>query len=499
MTRKSVIVIGAGIAGLSTGCYARMNGYDVQIFEKHDKPGGMCTSWVRKGYTFDYCIHNLIGSSATAKAHRYWAELGALSGTEVLTFGEMVQLEDQKGNRVDIVSDVDALERRLIERAPADADLVREYVGVLRKLRKVEVMALMLDMKPLDQLSLLPKLGLFKKLGSITASQFSDKFQDEFLRRSFRYVQYGISEIPMIAHVGMFAAVLSGDGGWPQGGSLTLSRNIEKRYLELGGKIAYKSKVQKVLVENGMATGVRLIDGSEHRADVVISAADGYSTVYTMLEGRYLNDTIRSYYNEWVSKDQDFGLEVFLGVARDLEQEPHALCILLDEPIVIEGVKVPKLDVEVLSSATGVAPNGKGVIKVVFKSGYDYWKGLRDKGKEEYYAEKERIVEQVLRELEKRFPGLRGQVEAKDVITPVTTERYLGAYRGLQAWPSKVEMSTLMKEGLSTTLPGLEGFYMVGQYAQGTIGLTTVAAAGRKLVKRLCKEDGKKFQTSDAP
>ncbi|HTY47708.1 MAG TPA: FAD-dependent oxidoreductase [Methanomassiliicoccales archaeon] len=326
MTRKPLIVIGAGIAGLSTGCYARMNGYDVQVFEKHDKPGGMCTSWVRKGYTFDYCIHNLIGSSGTAKAHRYWAELGALSGIEVLTFREMVQLEDQKGNRVDIVSDVDALERRLIERVPADADLVREYVSALRKLRKVEVMALMLDLRPLDQLSLLPKLGLFKKLGSITAAQFSDKFQDEFLRRSFRYVQYGIPEIPMIAHVGMFAAVISGDGGWPRGGSLTLSRNIEKR-----------------------------------------------------------------------------------------------------------------------------------------------------------------------------FPGLRGQVEAWDVITPVTTERYLGAYRGLQAWPSKVEMSTLMKEGLSTTLPGLEGFYMVGQYAQGTIGLTTVAAAGRKLVKRLCKEDGKKFQTSDAP
>ncbi len=359
-------------------------------------------------------------------------------------------------------------------------------------------MALMLDMKLLDQLALLPKLGLFKKLGSVTAAQFSDKFHDDFLRTSFRYVQYGIPEIPMIAHIGMFASVVSGDGGWPIGGSMTLSRNIEKRFLELGGKVQYRAPVEKVIVENGRAVGVRLQDGSEHRADIVISAADGYSTVYKMLDGRFVNGTITSYYNEWVSKDQDFGLEIFLGVARDLENEPHALCIVLEKPITIEGKETPKLDVEVLSSKMGVAPKGKGVIKVVFRSGYDFWKGLRDKGSDAYDAEKERVVEAVMVELEKRFPGLSAQVEAKDVITPVTTERFLGAYRGLQAWPSKVEMSKLMKEGLSTTLPGLDGFYMVGQYAQGTIGLTTVAAAGRKLIKRLCKEDGKRFQTSEA-
>ena len=48
MTKK-VIVIGAGIAGLSAGCYARMNGYDAEIYEAHTQPGGLCTSWKRQG------------------------------------------------------------------------------------------------------------------------------------------------------------------------------------------------------------------------------------------------------------------------------------------------------------------------------------------------------------------------------------------------------------------------------------------------------------------
>jgi NADPH-dependent 2,4-dienoyl-CoA reductase/sulfur reductase-like enzyme len=49
MTERSVLIIGAGIGGLSTGCYARMNGYRATILEMHDVPGGVCTSWKRHG------------------------------------------------------------------------------------------------------------------------------------------------------------------------------------------------------------------------------------------------------------------------------------------------------------------------------------------------------------------------------------------------------------------------------------------------------------------
>jgi phytoene dehydrogenase-like protein len=63
---KSIIIIGAGIAGLSTGCYVKFNGYDAVIFELHNKPGGVCTSWQRKEFVFDYCIHNLPGTGGTA-------------------------------------------------------------------------------------------------------------------------------------------------------------------------------------------------------------------------------------------------------------------------------------------------------------------------------------------------------------------------------------------------------------------------------------------------
>ena len=60
---KSIIIIGAGIAGLSAGCYGQMNGYRTQIFEMDNaNPGGLCTTWKRKGYKIDGCLEYWMGS-----------------------------------------------------------------------------------------------------------------------------------------------------------------------------------------------------------------------------------------------------------------------------------------------------------------------------------------------------------------------------------------------------------------------------------------------------
>lgn len=60
---KNIIIIGAGIAGLTAGIYARLSGFDVTILEQHTIPGGMCTGWRRKGYLFDGAMHWMTGSS----------------------------------------------------------------------------------------------------------------------------------------------------------------------------------------------------------------------------------------------------------------------------------------------------------------------------------------------------------------------------------------------------------------------------------------------------
>lgn len=67
MVNKSIIIIDAGMAGLSGGCYGRMNDYSTRIFEMHNILGGLCTSWQRKGYTIDGCLHWLVGSAPESR------------------------------------------------------------------------------------------------------------------------------------------------------------------------------------------------------------------------------------------------------------------------------------------------------------------------------------------------------------------------------------------------------------------------------------------------
>jgi phytoene dehydrogenase-like protein len=80
MRQKSTIIIGAGISGMSAGCYGQMNGYRTQIFEMHSKTGGVCTSWRRKGYTIGTAGWLTGSGLENNDFHGFWRELGALQG-----------------------------------------------------------------------------------------------------------------------------------------------------------------------------------------------------------------------------------------------------------------------------------------------------------------------------------------------------------------------------------------------------------------------------------
>ena len=77
--KEKVIVIGAGIAGLTAGIYALKAGFDVEIYEKNAIPGGECIGWNRKGYHIDNCIHWLTGTKKGTQMYDLWKEVGALS------------------------------------------------------------------------------------------------------------------------------------------------------------------------------------------------------------------------------------------------------------------------------------------------------------------------------------------------------------------------------------------------------------------------------------
>lgn len=490
----SIIIIGAGLAGLATGCYGQMNGYKTMIFEMQNKPGGVCVSWQRKGYSFDYAVHNVFGIKPGSVNNHLWQELGTLRGVQAHSFEEFVQVEGADGKVLTVYNDLDKLEAHLKELSPSDTKLIGDFIKAAKRFSGYDLFAAMTG-GALTKLKMLPLMGALMKYSKITINDYAKKFSDPFLQKAFATIQYDIPEVPTLIPIIFLATQNSGDGGWPMGGSTALSKNIEQRYLELGGEVVYNSKVKRIIVKDDKAVGVELEDGSEHFADRVVSAADGYSTIYQMLDGKYVNETINAYYKAY-PKSQAFGLEVWYGIAMDLTGEPHAIVRFLDKPITVESKQRDRLDLEIFNFDPSLVPAGKTVVKVVFDSEYDYWKAL-SANKEKYREQKQQVADQIAEQLEKRFPGFKESVEAVDIVTPLSVEHWTGAFRGCQAWGAPKEYAQeVNKNGISKTLPGLRSFYMVGQWAGGTIGLNTVCLLGRSLIQQICKEDRKTFKAT---
>jgi len=498
MADKSIIIIGAGIGGLATGCYAQMNGYRTQIFEMHTQPGGVCTSWKRKGYTFDGCVHHLAGCTPGSKIYRMWEELGAMP-RPIHYPEDLLCVEGTDGRRFTVYTDLDRLEQHMRGLAPADGPAIEEFIQAARRFTRFNMMEMLLA-RPWEMARMLPHLGLLGKWGKITLEQYAARFRDPFLRRAFPMIQYDFPDIPALIALMFISGCHNRYLGWPAGGALEFAQSIARRYRELGGELYTKARVARVLVEHGSqgdrAVGIRLEDGAEHRADVVISNADGHTTIFDMLDSQYTTDRVRAYYTTHAPERQVMSLHVGLGVARDLTREPHALVLWLPEPVNVAGETHDRLDLELFAFAPEMAPAGKTVLKAYFPTTYAYWKDLRAQGAA-YAAEKQRVAETVIEQLERRFPGLSQQVEVVDVATPVTTERFVGSYRGFQAWgiPNQGFVEAISGQGLSKTLPGLDRFYMVGQWAGG-LGLPNVAAMGRKVIETICKRDGRRFVAS---
>jgi phytoene dehydrogenase-like protein len=277
-----------------------------------------------------------------------------------------------------------------------------------------------------------------------------------------------------------------GDLGWPAGGSNAFAQAIERRYRALGGTIRFQTRVESILVDGETAVGVRLTDGSELRADVIVSNANGHATIFDMLGGRYANAAIRRYYS--APEDRiEMGIHVSLGVDRDLSAEPHAIVLPLEPPVTIAGEERHRLYVEPFGFDASMAPKGKTVLKVVLATSFSYWKAMQH-SRDRYQQEKHRVSEQVIDLLEKRFPGLRRQIEVIDVATPLTTLQITGNGHGYHAPASAMVRALFTGRRLSQTLPGLRQFYMVGQWA-GIGGIPMVAAMGRDVVRAICRAD----------
>ena len=178
-----------------------------------------------------------------------------MKGLEFVHPEEYLVVEYVNGRTVTLCAEADRLEREMLRIAPQDEDLIREFVGAVRRFTRFQIpMEKPPDISGLwDQISLVVKVLPFykdyRKWSSMSIQEYAKKYKNPLLRKAIEISLQ--SERSALSLVLMFAWTHHRSAAYPVGGSSKLVDLIEKRYRQLGGEIHFGSRVKHWITSTG--------------------------------------------------------------------------------------------------------------------------------------------------------------------------------------------------------------------------------------------------------
>lgn len=449
-----VIVIGAGIGGLVCGTFLTKASKKVLIIEQHHTPGGYCTSFKRKGFIFDSAVHHIGGCGRWSIVGRCLKELNIsmefyrLDPMDSLFFPSM---------SFDIPAEIDEYIALLKQKYPAEKDSIGSFFKDFTKLYWATIND--------DENS-----PLINKYKGLTFKETLDEFFDNdelkmLLSAQWGYVGSPPNEVSTIGMCQMLVNYLKDGAYYPKGGTQKFADAITKRFTELGGQLLLSSKVEKILFNNKVATGVKLDDGREIQADAIVSNIDAKQTFLKLAREEIDNAYLHKLYN--MKESTSFFL-LYLGLGPDVNLSNlkrgfyHS-----DTSFSKDGWKYISVPTRVDST---LAPGGKQIISVVvsLRNSYD---DIQD-----WDTFKEDMKNSTIKFLETYVPNLSRSIEVIEAATPKTLERYTLNSKGA-AYGWAVTPDQTWRERLPHETP-IENLYLAGHWTNPGPGVCAVVSSG---------------------
>ncbi len=447
-----VVVIGSGAGGLSAAVALAQSGLEVAVFEQHYLPGGWCHSFNLGGYKFSPGVHYIGELEAGGRMRAIYEGLGASDDLEFFElnpdgFDHIVVGREQ----FDVPKGRAAFEERLAQRFP------RERAGIAGYLRDCaslgDELGKLLSLRGLGDVLKLPwRAPTTARWGLRSAAALIDHHVRDPLLRAILGGQSGDHGLPpSMVSAPVHAAIVTHyfDGGWyPKGGAASLPRALIRALRKAGGEIHVRTPVDKILVENKRAIGVRLGDGTEVRARHVVSNADPHVTF-----GRLID---RAHQSPWTRlklrrvKYSVSALSLFAAVdcdlrARGLDSGNYWLYDSAD----VDGIYKKGLtdwparggrdiDGQFLTVTTLKDPSkkmkGHHTIESFAFVGHDAFERWAQSHHGErpgdYSKLKAELTDAMLRGLDRAVPGISQHVVFSELGTPLTNKYYVAATAG---------------------------------------------------------------------
>jgi all-trans-retinol 13,14-reductase len=495
------LVIGAGMAGLTTAALLAVEGRSVLVLEAHDMPGGYAHTFRMGAYRFCAQVHYIFNCGEGEPVHELLRRLGLESEVRFRRldpegFDHIVVA----GDRYRIPNGLEKYRDRLLRRFPDDALPIRRYFETIMALGR--------------ELDVLPKApGLFDYLGAPLRFPRLLRYRTWTLQRLY-------DEVRMPARLQTVLAGQAGDYLLPPAEvSLLLHVALvrgydrgayypEKHYLHFIGSIAsllatrpscqllLETPVAQILVEKDRVVGVRTRDGRVFKARRYISNVDPRRTAALIGE----RSLPRSFLRKLSYAYSGATITIYLGV-RGLELRDHGFGSFNvwhyphDDLNAIYRRQVEARDLDdpwlFMSTPTlhtdepGLCPPGTQILELATSAAYAPFKELRDRDPAGYHREKKRIRDRILRIVEEQYvPGLSRHVVRMVTGTPATNERYCFAPEG-NAYGSALTPANVGRRVPFET--PLRNLWLVNA-SSGFPSIAGTVAAGMDLVERLGRD-----------
>ena len=500
MNSKTIIIIGAGISGLSAAIYAEQHGFHAILLEKNPSVGGMCTGWYRKGFYLDGCIHWLTGTKEGTFLNEMWHNLDAIQDPKDIIYLDSWGTYEYQGQTVTMWRDLERAEREWKEVSPEDSKMIHKFFKMVKDFTTVE---LPLDL-PLSLIPLNRKMELGLKVLKIwpsylltmnqTREKFAKKFKSPVIRFALTTCQTGGGNL--FSMIYSYATVVMGDGGIPRGGSKPMVERMKEKFLSLGGTLKLNANVENIIVKGKKAIGVRLVDGIIIHADYVVSCLDTNYTLKKLLRDQYPLPSFEKRFNDPIKNPSPSCIIINYSVKKDNNLPiPYSFeC----EPFKAGGISIKHITVRSYSYDSTFDRDDKTVLSVLVDQSnleYPFYRKLV-KDREKYVAYKNDIANIVKERILKHFPDL-GSLEVLDVATPYTLNRYVNSSNGVFMGFFFTHKSPMYAH--SGKLKSLDNFYLSGQWMQGPGGLPIAMTQGKFAIQRICKKENLSFVFSPIP